>query len=540
MLLRQVPGLATAVAQFHRYRLTAAVCRGSPFRPLGSRQSSSTSAANAMAAISTDAPIEADTYHMGPGTLRISRKVLHGKLRARLLERLQAALPEEKRGLVLLEGGKETHLYSSDGEPLFRQESYMHYLFGVQECDWLGALCVKTGCSLLFMPRLPESYAVWMGRLKGPEEFKAKYGVDAVHYVDEMPDVIRGMAPPCLHVLHGVNTDSGLTVSPPQSPAENIPLETGTLYDIITECRVIKIPEEIEIIRYANVIGSAGHIAAMRSAKPGVMEYCVESAFLHHCYTAGGCRSPMFTPIAASGTNAAILHYGHAGAPNDRQTGPGELLLLDAGCEYYVYGSDITTTWPVGGKFTPQQRVVYEAVLAAQRDVERAMKPGVAWTDMHALAYRRILEGLLAAGVVGGGSVEELLEADIGGLFMPHGLGHFLGLNTHDVGGYPPGSPARSSRPGFRSLRTSRVLQPGMVITVEPGCYFNPALLMPALQDPVKSKYLVRDAVLSYMAVGGVRLEDNVVVTESGIERLTQVPRSPEEVEAVMAGADWP
>ncbi|EFJ47271.1 hypothetical protein VOLCADRAFT_61655, partial [Volvox carteri f. nagariensis] len=422
-----------------------------------------------------------------------------------------------------------------------RQESYMHYLFGVQEADWFGALCVKTGRSLLFMPRLPESYAVWMGRLKGPDEFKAKYGVDAVHYVDEMSEVLRGLAPPCLHVLHGVNTDSGLQVPHPAAPNTGIPLDMDTLFDIITEHRVIKIPEEIEIIRYANRIGSAGHVAMMRCARPGLMEYQLESTFLHHCYSTGGCRSPMFTPIAASGTNAAILHYGHAAAPNaDRQTAPGDLVLMDCGCEYYVYGSDITTTWPVDGKFTPQQRHVYEAVLSAQRAVEAAMGPGVAWPDMHELAYRRILEGLMSCGVVTGGSVEELLAADIGALFMPHGLGHFLGLNTHDVGGYPPGAPPRSSRPGFRSLRTARVLQPGMVITVEPGCYFNPSLLLPALEDPDKAKYLVRDAVMSYMSVGGVRLEDNVVVTETGIERLTHVPRSPEEVEAVMAGAPWP
>ncbi|GFR50247.1 hypothetical protein Agub_g12433, partial [Astrephomene gubernaculifera] len=153
-------------------------------------------------------------------------------------------------------------------------------------------------------------------------------------------------------------------------------------------------------------------------------------------------------------------------------------------------------------------------------------------------------------------AVEELLEADIGALFMPHGLGHFLGLDTHDVGGYcsspspsssttsPPTSsttcPPRPARPGFNRLRTNRTLQAGMVITVEPGCYFNPALLLPALEDKVKSRYLVRDAILAHMDMGGVRLEDNVVVTESGAESLTHVPRTPEEIETVMKGGAWP
>ncbi|GFR50246.1 hypothetical protein Agub_g12432, partial [Astrephomene gubernaculifera] len=170
------------------------------------------------------------------------------------------------------------------------------------------------------MPRLPDSYAVWMGRLKSPEEYRIKYGVDAVHYLDEMVEVIRGMGPPsCLHVLRGRNTDSDLPVGPPAPPLEGVPLETDTLFDVLTECRVTKIPEEIEIIRYVNKIGSEGHIAMMRACRPGVMEYQLESTFLHHCYSRGGCRTYSYIPIAASGPNGAILHYGHAGAPNGRR-----------------------------------------------------------------------------------------------------------------------------------------------------------------------------------------------------------------------------
>ncbi|KAG2491924.1 hypothetical protein HYH03_009659 [Edaphochlamys debaryana] len=493
-----------------------------------------------MAGVGVDAPIEADTYHMGPGTLRISRKALHGKIREKLVEKLRAVLPEDKRGLVFLEGGKETHLYTSDGEPLFRQEAYFHYLFGVQECDWTGAICLKTGKAMLFMPRLPESYAVWMGRLKGPEEIKAKYAVDAVHFQDEAAEVVRGLAPPCLHVLRGKNTDSGLDVKPPAPPVEGLPLEEEALFEAITECRVFKTPEEVEVIRYANRIGSEAHIAMMRAARPGLMEYQLESTFLHHCYNKGGSRSAMYTPIAASGPNAAILHYGHAAAPNDRQMQAGDLSLLDCGCDYYLYGSDITTTWPVDGKFTPEQRAVYEAVLKAQRAVLAAMKPGVMWPDMQDLAYRVILEGLADAGLLAQGSVDDFMAAELGALFMPHGLGHFLGLNTHDVGGYPPKGPARPARPGFNRLRTARALEPGMVITVEPGCYFNPALLLPALEDPKQSRFLVRDKIMAHLNMGGVRLEDNVVITETGCESLTHVPRDPEVVEAVMAGKAWP
>lgn len=491
-------------------------------------------------AVGLDVPIGPDTYHMGPGTLRISRTALHGGIRQRVLERLRAALPEGKRGVVYVKGGGPMMLYSSDTEQLFKQEAYVHYLFGVQQEDAAGAICVNTGRTTLFVPRLPDSYAVWMGRLATLDELRDKYGVDAVHWAEDAGEVLARMKPACLHVLKGENTDSGAKVEPPASPLPGVTLEEDTLLHVLNECRVFKTPEEVAIIRYANQVGARGHVAMMRATRPGAMEYGLESEFLHTCYSGGGCRSAMYVPIIASGPNGAILHYGHAGAPNDRQITPDDLILADCGCEYYQYGSDITTTFPASGRFSARQAAIYGAVLAAQRAVLAAMKPGVSWTDMQTLAYQEILTGLEAAGVVAGGTVEQYLEAELGGLFMPHGLGHFLGINTHDVGGYPPEGPARSARPGYRSLRTARLLQPGMVITVEPGCYFNPTLLLPALENPAQSKYLVREAVIAHLDLGGVRLEDNVVVTEDGCESLTHVPRSVEDVEAVMAGGAWP
>lgn len=440
----------------------------------------------------------------------------------------------------LLQGGNILPFYSTDGEYLFRQEAYFHYLFGVNEDGFWGALDIRNGRSYLFIPKQDASYAVWCGPVHGPDYYKAKYCVDEVHYVSELASVLQAAQAPCVHLLAGLNTDSGMEVQLPSFPGcESLQLETSSLLPCLNEARVHKTPQEIQLLQYVNDIGSRAHIAMMKGCQPGTMEYQLESIFQHYTYTHGGCRYQGYTCIAASGPNGAILHYGHSSAPNDRQVQEGDLVLLDMGCEYYRYGSDITCTWPVSGKFSPVQAVVYNAVLAAHDAVVAAMAPGVRWTDMHTLAYRKILGGLAEAGLLKG-DVDDMIEAEVGGIFMPHGLGHLLGINTHDVGGYGPGYPERVNRPGFKSLRTARVLEEGMVITVEPGCYFNPALLEPAYEDAVQSKFLVREALQPLLSLGGVRIESNVVITSDGRLNLTNVPRTTEEVEGVMAGADWP
>ncbi|EFN56075.1 hypothetical protein CHLNCDRAFT_31053 [Chlorella variabilis] len=395
------------------------------------------------------------------------------------------------------------------------------------------------------MPRLPASYAVWMGHIPTPAEAQAKYAVDEVRHVDELAAVLAELAAPCLHLTpllfpNPCHACSGLPMPPVMFEGiENFTLETQALYPVLSECRVFKSPLELRIMRYACRAASEAHVEVMRAVQPGVWEFQGESLYLHTLYSRGGCRGAHYTPIFASGPNAAILHYGHAGAPNSRQMRAGELLLVDAGAEYYRYAADITCTFPTTGSFTPDQALVYNAVLAANRGVIAAMKPGVRWPDMQLLAERTILSALLAGGLLRG-EVEAMVEARLGAVFMPHGLGHFLGLDTHDVGGYLPGHPERPAAAGLARLRTARVLEEGMVITVEPGCYFSRALLEPAFGDEQLGRFLVEERVRQFMDFGGVRIEDDVVVTADGAESMCDVPRSIEEVEAVMAGAPWP
>lgn len=265
-------------------------------------------------------------------------------------------------------------------------------------------------------------------------------------------------------------------------------------------------------------------------------EYELEALFQYYCHRYGAMRHMSYTCICATGENPAILHYGHAGAPNDRQLTSKDMCLFDMGGEYYCYASDITCSFPVAGRFTKEQRIIYEAVLGANREVMKNVKPNVSWVDMHLLAERTQLEHLKDAGLVQG-DIDEMMNARVGAVFMPHGLGHMIGIDTHDVGGYLEPQ-TRSTLPGLKSLRTNRLLKERMCLTIEPGIYFNPCLLNKAYEDDDLKKYLNKNEIDKYLHVGGVRIEDDIVITQDGCELLTKVPRSCDEIEEWMKHND--
>jgi Xaa-Pro dipeptidase len=479
---------------------------------------------------------KAAAYSMGPGTFEVPM-AMHAGARARLVERLRRA-GAPASAVVVLQGGAQQSKYDTDRELLFQQESFFQYLFGVKEPGFYGAVEVGSGRAHLFMPRLPSAWAVWMGKIHPPEHFRELYAVDVVHYADEIGATLRGLKAEPLLLLTGANSDSGSVLPPASFPGiEDFRLDTQVLHTELTECRLRKSPEELALLRAVNAVASAAHVEVMRRCRPGVKEYQLEAAFLHEIYAKGGCRFSAYTCICGCGPHSSILHYGHQGAPNDGSLRDGDMFLNDSGAEYHGYASDITCSYPVNGRFTSEQRAVYETVLRANRAVQAAMKPGVPWPDMHRLAERVTAEGLREIGLVKG-STEELLANHVPALFMPHGLGHLMGLDVHDVGGYPEGV-SRIDEPAIRSLRCGRKLEAGIVITVEPGIYFIEALLEPALADPKHSRFLAPDVVRRFAGFGGVRIEDDVIVTQTGAENMTRVPREPREIEAVMAGGAW-
>eukprot|EP00035_Acanthoeca_spectabilis_P022271 m.442883 g.442883 ORF g.442883 m.442883 type:complete len:535 (-) comp18873_c0_seq1:65-1669(-) len=471
---------------------------------------------------------------------------MHAEIRRNVLERFRAGsaalgLPQEPDvpagSVLLVQATQQQTRDDTDHEPIFRQESNFHYLFGVREPGAYGVIDVDTRRAILFMERLPEEYQMWMGRHKTLEEFKAIYEVDEVRWHDELPAFLGSRAEPTVYVVNGPNADSGNTFTGPEFPdSDKCKIDTSTrFFNALIEARVFKTEAEIELMRHVNIVSSEAHLAVMQHCHPGLKEYQLESLFRHWCYYHGGARFMAYTCICGTGPNCSALHYGHAGAPNDRAILDGDTCLFDMGGEYHCYASDITNSFPANGTFTDDQKMVYEAVLAANLAVMASIKPGVSWVDMHELAYLKILEKLKESGLVVG-DIDSMMKANLGSVFMPHGLGHFMGKDTHDVGGYMPHRPQRPTEFGYKGLRTATVLQAGMCITVEPGCYFIEHLLEKALANPEQAKFIDQTVLERFRSFGGVRLEDDVVVTADGVENLSWTPRSVEEVEGVCQG----
>lgn len=217
--------------------------------------------------------------------------------------------------------------------------------------------------------------------------------------------------------------------------------------------------------------------------------------------------------------------------------------MTDQGHSFHHYCSDVTTSWPVNGKFTKKQADIYNIVLKASRECFSQLRPGTDWVEMHRVAERVILGGLVDLGCLKG-SVDEMMEKRIGFLFMPHGLGHLIGLDTHDAGGYLPHTPERSKAPGLRNLRTSRIIDEGVILTIEPGCYFRDFLLngeVPKDFYEFDLSFLNLEVIREYQKeIQGVRIEDVVLVTADGNENLSfDIPRSVEQIEKHMAGEEW-
>lgn len=496
-------------------------------------------------------------FSMGRETYQVPIDAVFVANRRKLREKLDAV--NIKEGVVYIEGGPSETRFDSDHEPVFRQESYFWYLSGVKEPDCSMTLNVGTGEASLYIPRYPPSYATIMGHIRSPQEWQSLYQVDHVKYSEDAEDDILQICSmqstkeahnsgfPNVYIMNGLNADSGKMYEPPVRIVENAKLkdklDMTTLFPILAECRVVKSSSERSLIQHVTEVTSFAHAYVMRNMKPGMMEYQAESLFRHYCYYNYGCRLVGYTPICGCGPDSAILHYGHAGEPNARQSSDGDLCLFDMGAEYFGYGSDVTCSFPVNGKFSIKQRQIYEAVLLAQIEVYRMMKPGVSWVACHKVAEKTIVQALVNIGIVilGDKSVDELVEMRLGAVFMPHGLGHLIGVDTHDVGGYLPGKPERIPLPGLKSLRTARVLEESMTVTVEPGCYFIDHLLDEALADdsPLKC-HLDPVKIHDYRGFGGVRLEDVICVTTTGCTNYTLCPRTITEVESVCAGKPWP
>ena len=264
-----------------------------------------------------------------------------------------------KTGIIFLDGGVEESFYDTDGEPIFRQNSWFQYLFGVKEPGFSGAIDISTQKITLFMPRLPEEYQIWQGTIQPPSYFQQLYDVDEVLYTDEKESWLLNQL--SIHntpsdtsssfhfyLLQGINTDSGLTAKPADLPDRLSTQSQGNLIDLthlhhaLSTTRVIKSAAEQTVMQYSAYIASNAHVQVMRATKSGMMEYELEALFRYEIYKNGGCRHTAYTSICACGPNSAVLHYGHAAAPNTGVLQEQDMALLDMGANYHGYCSDIT------------------------------------------------------------------------------------------------------------------------------------------------------------------------------------------------------
>jgi len=428
---------------------------------------------------------------------------------------LRRALPD---GLTLLAGGVEV-ARNNDVNFVFRQKSDFLYLTGVPEAGYAVLLDPKRGRDTLFIPKVDARYRVWEGHVPEPPEARRRFGFREARYLDELPAALK-------LARRGYRTcyaDGDAVHRFPKS-LRGLRPKPAPLREALEELRACKTEGELQRLRRANQISGEAHRAVMAQARPGMREYELQAIFEAHCLSRG-LKHQGYPPIVAAGKNGAVLHYRN----NDAKLAKGELLLIDAGAECDGYSADITRTFPVGGRFSRRQRDIYSVVLEAQEQCIERSRAGVVSGDLHLHSMSVLAEGLRSLGFLRG-STEELVVGGAVRLFYPHGLTHMLGLDVHDCMG---GQRRQLKSPDHVRLRFNARLEPGFVITMEPGVYFTAALL----NDPAMRKRYGRQVNFklaeSFLDFGGVRIEDDVLIRPSGPPlNLTTVPKRIADVEA--------
>lgn len=401
---------------------------------------------------------------------------------------------------------------SNDTQYRFRQDSDFLYLTGFEEPESIAVIrpLSEQKYTLFVRPRNPER-EIWDGRRAGVEGATREFGADEafpiVEFDEKLQDILDGAEK--LYYRLGVNSDLDETIirqikrmrslnRKPIHPPQTI-IDPAT---IVHEMRVLKSPEEIELMQRAADIAAEAHCEAMKAVRHGMKEYEVE-ALIEQIFRQKGAAAPAYTSIVGAGANATVLHY----INNDGELHDGELLLIDAGAEYKGYASDITRTFPINGRFTKPQREIYELVLEAQTSCVEMVRPGITHDQLKQHSIEVLTEGMVRLGLLRG-KTEELIKEKKYEKFYMHGLGHMLGIDVHDVGRY-------------YYDQESRALEAGVVMTVEPGLYIAPD---------------TKDIPERYLGIG-VRIEDDVLATECNPRVLTnKVPKDADEIEALMAG----
>lgn len=429
----------------------------------------------------------------------------------------------QRREQLMSKIGNGTAIFSSApmAEHTYRQNSDFFYLTGFNESQAVAVLAPHhpEHRFVLFVQPKDREKEVWTGYVCGVDAAKEIYGADVVYPIAELDEKLPQYLEKSDRIYYHLGSDRNfnnkvlehyqkLLQTYPKRGTGPIAIEDTGL--VLGSMRLIKSEAELELMRQAVAIATEAHNHALKVATPGRYEYEIQ-AEIEHIFRLRGGIGPAYPSIVASGVNACVLHY----IENNRQMQDGELLLIDAGCAYGYYNSDITRTFPVGGKFTPEQKTLYEIVLEAQKQAIAQVQPGNSFNLIHDTAVRVITEGLVELGILKG-EIDKLIEEEKYKPYYMHRTSHWLGLDVHDVGVYQHGE----DKP--------QILQPGQILTVEPGIYIVPDTKLAEDQPATDPRW-----------VGiGIRIEDDVLVTSTGNEVLTAgVPKAVDEVQRISRSA---
>ena len=392
----------------------------------------------------------------------------------------------------------------------YRFDSYFYYLTGFKEPEAvLFVMAGKSPKTILFCRDKDIEREIWDGFRFGPDAAKELFGFDQAYSIQQLDEIAPKLLANQDKLFYSLGADAAWDAKTTawlnhlRTQARtgiSAPDQVLDVRKMLDEMRLIKSPFEMDLMHRSANIAAAAHQRAMQFTKPGMMEYEVEAEFLQEFYRRGA-QAPAYTSIVAGGANACTLHYN----ANNAQLHDGDLLLIDAGCELDGYASDITRTFPVNGKFSPAQKDLYQLVLAAQAAAIEKVAPGHHWNAPHEAALKVLAQGFIDLGLCQG-TVDAVIESGSYRQFYMHRTGHWLGLDVHDAGEYKDKQDAW------------RVLEPGMTLTIEPGCYVRPA-----------------DKVPEHFWNIGIRIEDDAIVTPTGCEIMTKAaPKTISEIEDLM------
>lgn len=416
-----------------------------------------------------------------------------------------------RQGVALVRTAPE-RTRNRDSTYPYRFDSYFHYLTGFPEPEAVLVLVAgEKNRSLLFCREKDMEREIWDGYRYGPDKAREALCVDEAHPIAKLDELLPALLADQPAVYCDVGTDPAWDarvigwINKVRGQARSgvaAPTEIRDVRVALDEMRVVKDESEISTMRHAAAISTEAHRRAMRFARPGLHEYELEAELIHE-FRRRGAQAPAYTPIVAGGPNACVLHY----VENSSALKNGDLVLIDAGCELDGYASDITRTFPVNGRFSAPQRDIYELVLAAQAAAIEQVRPGAEWEAPHNAAVRVLARGMVDLGLCKG-SVDGVIESGDYKRFFMHRTGHWLGMDVHDAGDYKRGGKWVT-------------LQPGMMLTVEPGCYVRPGEGVP---EPFWNI--------------GIRIEDDALVTPTGCDIITAAAtKSVADIEALMRGS---